>query len=36
MENYNTILECFEQNDVPMNATAVAEKTGIDKKKYQK
>lgn len=36
MENYNTILECFEENDVPMNATAVAEKTGIDKKEVSK
>lgn len=36
MENYNTILECFEKNDVPMNATAVAEKTGIDKKEVSK
>ena len=32
MENYNVVLECFEKNDEPMNATAVAEKTGIDKK----
>lgn len=36
MENYNVVLECFEKNDEPMNATAVAEKTGIDKKEVSK
>lgn len=36
MENYNTILECFEKNNVPMNATSVAGKTGIDKKEVSK
>lgn len=36
MENYNIILECFGNNDEPMNATIVAEKTGIDKKEVTK
>ena len=36
MENYNLVLECFQNNDEPMNATAVAEKTGIDKKEVSK
>ena len=36
MENYIVVLECFEKNDEPMNATAVAEKTGIDKKEVSK
>ena len=36
MENYNVVLECFEKNDEPMNTTAVAEKTGIDKKEVSK
>ena len=36
MENYNVVLECFEKNDEPMNATAVAEKTGISVPGVQK
>ena len=36
MENYNTVLECFEKNDIPMNATEVAKRTGIDKKEVSK
>ncbi|WP_294169789.1 MarR family transcriptional regulator [uncultured Clostridium sp.] len=36
MENYNVVLECFEKNDIPMNATVVAEKTGVDKKEVSK
>lgn len=36
MENYNLILECFENSTEPMNATMVSTKTGVDKKEVTK
>ena len=36
MENYNIVLDYFVKNDKPLNATAVAEGTGLDKKEVSK
>ena len=35
MENYDVVLDFFTKNDKPLNATAVAEGTGVDKKEVK-
>ena len=36
VENYEVVLDFFTKNDKPLNATAVAEGTGVDKKEVSK